>query len=296
MRSICLTVVAAVLLCGVFGSGEFALGDTYLQGVGNDHSREFKHDRFYTGADKAFHAAAYDFSGVGRSSDGRWATMISPRYFVSARHSHPSTNGSTTVTFYEGNTKSSGGHTYTVDSWSFRTSYGGDGSDLWLGRLTGDIPAAADIAYYPVLDLDSDSDYVDRLIYTYGRPDRVGLNNIDQVHTRSVGSSKGRVIDFDFDAVGGAGESESYLMSGDSGGPTFTVWDGALALLGIHWYNTGTAPPDPGDYSGDSFVPYYISQLNDNMDFGQSVTTVPEPASIILLTLGAMGLLRRRRG
>jgi hypothetical protein len=73
------------------------LGNLYLQGDGVDHAQSFSHDRFYTGADKAFIGAAFDWSGVGGAvstgttapSTGPWATMISPSYFVSAIHYGP---------------------------------------------------------------------------------------------------------------------------------------------------------------------------------------------------------------
>ena len=282
--------VTAVVLCG-WGT---SFGNTYLQGVDGDHNRSFKHDRFYTGADRDFHAEAYDFSGVGQ---GSWLTMISPRYFVSAAHAAPSYGA--TVTFYEGNTTSSGQHQYTVDSWGFQTRYeeGGAYSDLWLGRLTEDIPEEDNITYYPVLDLDSESDYIGREIYAYGNPHRVGRNHLDWIYATTIGSKKSRVMAFDFDATEGSGmgESECYMMSGDSGGPSFIEWDGELALVGIHWYNNGSTPYN-GARSGDTFVPYYIDQMNANMEFGQSVTTVPEPACMTLLVMGGlMAIVRRRR-
>ncbi len=291
VRIIRFLFATAVVLC-VWGT---SLGNTYLQGVGGDHALSSTHDRFYSYADKDFHAEAYDFSGVGRG--GAWLTMISPRYFVSAAHADPAYGA--TATFYEDNTTSSGRHQYTVDSWGFQTKYevGGLYSDLWLGRLTEDIPEADNIAYYPVLDLDSESDYIGREIYAYGTPNRVGRNNLDWIYDSSSSGKEGRTMAFDFDATEGSGmgESECYMMTGDSGGPSFIVWNGELALVGIHWWNNGSTPYN-GARSGDSFVPYYIDQLNANMAFGQSVTTVPEPACMTLLVLGGlMTIVRRRR-
>ncbi len=283
-------IVVAVVLC-VCGS---SFGATYLQGVGGDHARSFKHDRFYSGSDKDFHAEAYDFSGVGR---GSWLTMISPRYFVSAAHAAPSYGA--TATFYEGNTTSSGQHQYKVDNWGFQTRYedGGSYSDLWLGRLTADIPAEDNITYYPVLVLGSESDYIGREIYAYGNPNRVGRNHLDWIYKSYCSGKEGRVMAFDFDEAEGSGmgESECYMMSGDSGGPSFIAWNGELALVGIHWWNYGSSPPYDGKRSGDSFVPYYVDQLNANMEFGQSVTIVPEPTGVTLLVLGALITTVRRR-
>ena len=69
-----------------------ALGDTFLQGLAGSNGLQneghqgpsARNDRFYAGADKAFIGQPYDWSGVGLSSNGSWATMISPTYFVSA--------------------------------------------------------------------------------------------------------------------------------------------------------------------------------------------------------------------
>ena len=61
-------------------------------------------DRF--AHDPAFTAAAYDWSGVGRASDGRWVTMLSSNVFISATHNHPGLPGigiGTTVSFLPGN-------------------------------------------------------------------------------------------------------------------------------------------------------------------------------------------------
>ena len=91
------------------------------------------------GADKDFLGQAFDWSGVGQVGNGTWATMISPDYFVSAAHYHPS--GGDTLTFYEDNDPSGPSHQFTVANWSYQTSYNGLPSDLWLGKLTTPIPA-----------------------------------------------------------------------------------------------------------------------------------------------------------
>ena len=72
------------------------------------------------------------------------------------------------------------------------------------------------------------------------------------------------------------------------------VVNGSLALLGPHYF-TGTLG-DGTPASGDSFVPNYVSQINNLMG-DESLTLVPEPSTLLLLGAGllAVGLRRRRR-
>ena len=119
----------------------------------------------------------------------------------------------------------------------------------------------------------------------------------------------------------GVGPDESYLMSGDSGGPSFAVVDGQLTLLGEHFSTWGTCgqpgapgnvPPtivngvltggdpnasNPANESGawwsvDGFVPSYVSQIDAQMaGSGESVATVvPEPSSAMLLLAGLLAV------
>lgn len=153
----------------VFASVGYA--DLWIQGYSAN-----LHDRFYAGADRAFIGQGYDWSGVGQASNGTWATMISPTYFVSANHYHPS--GGNTLTFYPDNTTNNP-QTFTVDS-----TFAANDGDLFLGRLTSPIPASDHIDYYPILKLPSDNLYAGREIFVYGVPNRVGRNIITTIYGR----------------------------------------------------------------------------------------------------------------
>ncbi len=242
-----------------------------------------RHDRFYSGNDKAFVGESYDWSGVGNASN-RWVTMVSPTYFLSASHLKPT--GS--VTFYEENSKSTGGHTYTIAGGQ-RISVGGNGTDLWLGKLTTSLDPAHQIKYYSVLDRPSEASYIGMELYNYGKPDRVGRNVVDSFVTATVSGYEGRsmIFDYDDDNVIDVGGDETKLVSGDSGGPSFTPWNGELTLMGIHWFIDTDA--DGKELSGDTFVPAYINAINDAMD-GESLTVVPEPATMALWLLALLGL------
>ena len=226
--------------------------------------------------------------------------MISPTYFISATHDHP-TPGQT-VTFHLDNNPNGPTFTYTVSSVGYQTSSSQiagasySGSDVWLGQLTS--PVASSIAKYPVEVLPSMSSYIGQTIWTYGYSNRVGKNNIDSISVLNgvYTPETTQVMYFDYNATGGQGPDECYLEGGDSGGPAFAVVNGSLALgtgfvnavdLGLTTppgvYNTGIYDGAP---SGDAFVPFYVSQLDAAMTGGEQISTVvPEPATLTLLGL-----------
>ncbi len=237
-----------------------------------------KHDRFHDPADpaKAFIGDPYDWSGVGRGT--RWATMISPSYFLSATHSHQSAGE---LFFYTSNDPDGPAEVYTIESGTPI-----DGSDLWLGKLT--TPVSRNINYYPILALPEHADYDDLEIYTFGLSAegppttpttvRLGRNNFDpgSIESRTVGASTGVTFLYDFDNPGGTGDDESYLQGGDSGGPSFVIHNGDPALVGIHWF-IWEDDDDPSLIgSGDTFVPAYVDHINTAM-VGEQVTLLPTP-------------------
>lgn len=260
-------IAAALAACAAIASA-----DMFLQGIGGDHALSSTHDRFYAGPDRAFIGEAYDWSGVGRSSNGAWITMISPTHFVSANHYHP--NAGDTITFVEGNSLVGRSHAYTVAAFGYDTTYGGQSSDLWLGRLTTPLNPKHRIAQYPVLALGADSAYLDAFILAYGMPNRVGTSRIGAV-VDDFEIGRTRTMRFWFHAAEGTGTGpgDCHLIGGDSGGPSFALVGGKLALVGVHFTTNDTnGVPDPEDswpfgygWSGDSFVPFYIDQLDANM-------------------------------
>ena len=223
--------------------------DTYLQGIGSDHSLSYSHDRFYVGSDKVFIGNNYDWSGIGQNSAGQWATMISPSYFISANHYHP--NSGETLTFYSGNNTSQS-YNFTVTSGVQVSGL----SDLWLGKLSIPIPASDNITTYPLWNMGTPSSFVGLDVFLYGVPNKVGRNTVAYVSPTQVS--------YVFNASGGDGSDEAYLMSGDSGGPSFGYYNGQLALVGTHWQNEGT-PVIDGYRCSDSYISGFISTIQSDM-------------------------------
>jgi hypothetical protein len=235
-----------------------------------------EHYRFYTGSDKDFVGAPYDFSGVGLGSSSHWATLVSDNTFLSAVHYAPGVGEN--ITFWDTNLTTGPKYTYKVTGGARIGT-----TDLWVGWFDSSVTVDDSIARYPVAMLSTGYDYLDLELYVYGKDQRVGRNVIDMLYMITVGSSTGLTAWYDYDnndtpSVGG---DEAYLQSGDSGGPSFTLVNSSLSLVGLHWAITGSPA-----YSIDTFVPEYYDEINTVLaGRGQSLsaisfsapTPVPEP-------------------
>ena len=240
-----------------------------------------RHYRFYTGSDKNFIGTLYDFSGVGYSSGGSWATLVSDNYFISAAHLHPGTGQ--TVTFYTTNNLNETKYTYTVAGGKQIGT-----TDLWVGWF--DTAVAPSLERYPVLALPDNEDYNDLVLFIYGKPNYVGRNVLDSVNSG--------VFSYDYDNkdIPSVGGDEAYLIAGDSGAPSLTVVNSSLSLVGIHWAHTSSTAVD-GAISYDTFVPEYIDEVNAVMAAkSQSLMAVPEPDMIwyLMIIAGVLVLQKRR--
>ncbi|MHB0959645.1 MAG: trypsin-like serine protease [Pirellulaceae bacterium] len=233
-----------------------------------------RHDRFYEGKDKSFVGEAFDWSGVGKTRNA-WVTMISPSYFLSAAHLAPDANDE--VTFFRGNDRAAR-HVYTVAGGQ-RITIDNTPTDLWIGKLTAPLDPSHQISYYPILGLESESSYVGLELFNYGSVDRVGRNVLDGINVEINGSSTTVSMLFDFDAADeiDTGGDETFVEPGDSGGPSFVNWNGQLALLGVHWFQSKSE--EEAWYSGDTFIPHYADVANSLMA-GETLTIIPDPSPL----------------
>jgi hypothetical protein len=225
--------------------------------------RPVRHDRFYSGSDKSFVGAAFNFSGVGISSSGHWATLVADNGFLSAFHRHPAVGEK--VTFWASNDHTGPSCSYTVKG---GTRVGK--TDIWLGWF--EKPVDTSISRYPVLVLRAVKSYNSLSLLNYGMNHRVGRNVLDRLAWFKYGGSTGLSFLYDYDnkdapSVGG---DETWLMGGDSGAPSFAVFNSELALIGIHWAITKSIA-----CSIDTFVPVYFDEINKLLARrGQSLTRV----------------------
>ncbi len=283
------------------------------------------HDRFDS---TSFLGASYDLSGIGRSDDskGRWATMISSEYFVSADHFHP-TVGST-LTFHEDNDSAGPVVTRTVLS---GTQIGT--TDIWLGKLSSPLPAS--IATYDIAAPGADVStslgaYADALVYQVGLRDdwnvggttnfALGLNHIEIGDATSEELGSFNTIGFIKDEAGDSqleNPGETFFVIGDSGAPSFLDVGGDLVIAGLHSYVTtglselsitfsdfvdtqspGSAYQTPGTQTRDISYDVFLANYRDDV-LTTAGLTVPEPASFALaagiLAFGAAWRIRATR-
>ncbi len=205
----------------------------------------------------------FDLSGVGwtdQTALRRHITMISPQHFIAANHFLPS--GTVHFLNQDGVVKD-----FTIDGSGFSNlTLDGKTSDLIIGKLTSSITVSDKISSYPLLDLNQESDLVGRTLIVYGRgassqndSPRVGSNEVHSIDTLEdvSGTNKTRVFLTDFDASP-AGESQG--QTGDSGSPSFTLFNSQLTIAGNH-FAIGTDESSGTDFTFDSFMWFYKSNI-----------------------------------
>lgn len=247
-----------------------------------------RHDRFYPGSDRAFLAEGVDFSGVGRPSNANdaWATLISPSFFVSAKHWHPAVGD--TLRFYYTNNRNGGYEERTViggyqpDSDLSTTSVDGD---VWIGRLSA--PVSSRVAKYALLDNvlnDSlaESNLLGQKMWEFGRNsplnpspirEAVGRNTISGVNRFSVSHGYETIGQY-----GTLGQDEALAIAGDSGSPAFITINNQPVLLGARW--TGTSSSYNGSVAGQ--INSYISTISGGTESATFIT-IPQHTNTPIL-------------
>ena len=289
-RPIIITLALVLSLCLglalllVYVGGETMIVDQY---------DPLRHERFAGGgrrfiASRAVAGIPLHLSGVARAANGFWATMISDTHFVSVNHAQPAGR----IVFY---------HTNDVRGpTTERTVTDGvqiEDTDIWIGRLNSPIDPSR-VTVYPIA---KDGDYVGQIVYHVGRGPRygvhyttsfrVGRNKISGIELRAM-VDEGRtdsLIYFDDSREGDLSNSkqqaglewipdETYLQSGDSGGPSFIrAADGTWILVGVHsfiaerLYRLGVEIRKRR-VSGDAYLPAYRALI-------RAATTGQQPSA-----------------
>ena len=266
-------------------------------------------DRFAN--DPAFIGSAFDWSGVGRSTDGHWGTMLSPTVFLSANHYHPGVGSS--MVFFPGNDPGASPITRTVTSGQAIGS-----SDLWIGVLGAALPAtitsydfaqvatsAAGFATSALNNLECFMGGITPTASGYGAVtttvQTVGENRLEGFFDDlTVYGSTGDVLVTVQNLTGDAAYGftltgfEAQLQIGDSGSPLMLVADGKLVLAGIAW---AVGPVDIDDNPTITVERQASAFTYTGSHTTELLAFIPEPgADLLALAGGVLFAMRRRRG
>lgn len=280
------------------------IGATARASIIIDNFTSATNDRFAN--DGSFILSGHDLSGLGRSSDGKWATLISNNVFISATHAHPGV--SSTLTFYASNDPTGASITRTVTSGQRIGS-----TDLWVGVL--DTPVSSTYTSYALLTQDiadssafASADVNSAIGYMVGRSPTewadplqdmaIGTNVIDLwVEDSTAGGSTDDALSAIYQLGANDLTYEALLQGGDSGAPLFVTDSASLYIAGVNWW-VGDGDITVGmtttnyDLSGFSYVGNYNAALTSFI----STHAVPEPSSFAgLLGLGVLAWTASRR-
>ena len=261
-------LAVGLFMLSALGSAEALVFGTYEPG---------RHDRFASGfpgtsatasTSSTFLMNDYDLSGIGWSIDDsrHTVTMISPRHFITA--GNVGIPGGGTIRFLDiGGTT----HDYVIESLESAVNDSNEPTDLLVGTLTKDV--ASTITFYPIADFNDESDYYDQSLLIQGLGSRWGTGTIvanpnssnDPFRTSAVGGegpiNATRLFNFNVDTTDSSRSLDDvYFEVGDSSGPTFIVFDGTLALVGVHAAVDGSTSLKS---SVDTFVPHYLDQIDE---------------------------------
>ena len=261
----------------------------------------------------SFIASGFDLSGVGQSSSGRWATLISPNVVISANHLAPSTGD--VINFYASNNPNSEVVQRTITSTSIRVG----STDLWLGVLNANVPSSIRSYNYATQILSGPTSpgqilLGDAGIFQNANAYLMGLSPTNHPAFQSQAIGRNLITGFSenvdfggtdndtlimrYDAPGNSAytQYEAHFSGGDSGGPMFIQVGNDLVLVGTNAFVLSNTPGGPVLASAVNYVGNQASNISDFV----AINAVPEPSSICLavLAVGAVvgrGFMARRR-
>jgi hypothetical protein len=256
-------------------------------------------DRFAN--DPGFIGSSFDFSGVARTDNDHWVTMITPNIFLSSNHfkSGPGTN----VTFFEGNDPSGPSLNRQIGSSSQRIA----SSDIWIGTL--DQPLTNAYATYSIASLTSPTQVflVGQSPTTYTDTSlnmAVGQNVVNRILTNITASgTTDNAYGADDDSPGETNYvvDESLVQGGDSGSPLFVGnGSGGLSIAGTGWVRYELQDNQNnivGEGSGYTILSNYTTEIQTFVD-ANTLAAIPEPrlATLLLSTVALTLYLRHSHG
>ena len=264
----------------------------------------------------SFIALQFDLSGIGQTSSGRWATLISPNVVVSANHFPPGAGA--VINFYANNNPASAAVQRTVSVTPGKTVQVPN-TDLWLGVLESNVPSSIRSYEYANTFLSGPSPNAQGFVtvnagvfqnanaYMFGlapgveqalQSQAVGRNRIsgyaENVASFPSTDNDSLLLDYDRPANANYVQFESHVVVNDSGAPLFIENNGNLLLLGTNAFQLSAN----GIVTGSGIN--YIGNQSAFISNFVSINAVPEPSSICLASMvfiaGYVANRRRKLG
>ncbi len=245
------------------------LTSVHLHAAVIDNFTQATNDRFTN--DASFIGAGYDWSGVGRTADGNWVTLLGDNYFIAANHFRPAVGEQV---LFEGHptgyTVTGGQRIGSTDLW---IGYTTQTIDLSLKRYSITTSAATDLAstglvgstlftsgngtstggpFNHVVGQNQAESWISEGTNTFATPEMIlafvdGMGNPSNVGWDQIIMFQNSLGD----NVNNYQTHESQLVNGDSGSPLFSTSGGDLILEGIAYAVSIDLPGNFIDTAGD---------------------------------------------
>ncbi|MGD7652060.1 MAG: hypothetical protein ACQCXQ_02510, partial [Verrucomicrobiales bacterium] len=291
---------AGVLVCAALGALSPVLHALELR----VYSEE-RHDRF-SGfpaapvANPGFIHQDVDLTGVGwrvGAAEPRSLTLVSPKFFIGARHYRPSVGDTVRFVAADGSIRD-----YTVkanhdilndDS---EADGGPKATDVSLGELVEAVGDSDGVGFQLYLNLATEAAYLVppyHELIVLGKSVRGGNGTATAINdffgtplTSGGGINNTRTLEFVYQSVGGQ-QDDAFAEGGDSGSPSLVNVGNRGAIVGVH---TAILSALGTTTTIDSFVahPPYISQINEIMAAEGYHMTEAIPGSISLTLSAAL--------
>jgi len=223
-----------------------------------------RHDRFVgfpsapaLNADAWFDASAYCGVGWSVSDPRRQFVLVSPQHFLFAAHWGLQPGEVIRFLAPDGTL-----HDSVVES-ATQVTVNGNGVDLMLGRLSAPIAPETGIKPLPYLHFADSSSYSGIALQVFGENAQVGAGSLRGYNNLDAGTGMTWMSYF-ARMASETGQDDCNFTVGDSGSPTFSLWNGKPALVGTHSM-LFTDAQNTFYFNYDTFVPTYAPQLDELM-------------------------------
>ncbi|MEP2777150.1 MAG: trypsin-like serine protease [Luteolibacter sp.] len=232
------------------------------------HAIEFRsysssrHDRFINSSTELNPVAYYvssRYTGVGfatQGTDGRQYALVTPEHVLFAKHFQLGLG--TKIRFL--NASGQEFNRTTISATQVPNGSGGV-ADVVILKLNAPLPTDQGIIPIPYLNLANENLYNNTVLTMFGNSRRAGRGRISaftDFSQESANIDSTRTYNSVYTTFAG-NQDDAYVVTGDSGSPSFATVNNRPALVGIH-LAAGTTPT--ANLTIDTFIPHYATTIN----------------------------------